>query len=118
MLCPHCVRILRYDKCLLRCLRHSRRRTTFPHVLSHSSWLSVGDFNLPLRMNRSHRDKTWRQEWQNAVPWAEISSPVDAIFEKAVSDRDLQDKGCAALAGVLQQVYPELCFQCGFQPEN
>ncbi|KAE8988628.1 hypothetical protein PR003_g23135 [Phytophthora rubi] len=45
----------------------------------------------------------------------ESTKPTDAIFEKAERafldpDRDERDKRCAALAGVPQQVSPELCF--------
>ncbi|KAE9039498.1 hypothetical protein PR003_g8013 [Phytophthora rubi] len=61
------------------------------------------------------RDKKWRQAWQNAAPRGEFTRPADAIFEKAERafldpDRDERDKRCAALAGVPQQVSPELCF--------
>ncbi|KAJ8509383.1 hypothetical protein ON010_g18771 [Phytophthora cinnamomi] len=61
------------------------------------------------------RDKKWRAAWQNAAPKADYTRPTDAIFEKAEKafldpERDGRDKRCAALAGVPQQVSPELCF--------
>ncbi|KAI9910666.1 hypothetical protein PsorP6_010167 [Peronosclerospora sorghi] len=65
-------------------------------------------------MTGPQRDKKWRQSWQNAAPRVELSHPTDAVFEKAEAalldeGRDDCDKRCAALAGVPQQVSPELC---------
>lgn len=61
-----------------------------------------------------NRDKDWRQTYQDSRPREDYSRPIDAVFEKAKSalldpDRNSQDKRCAALAGVPQQVSMELC---------
>ncbi|UIZ28542.1 hypothetical protein KXD40_009205 [Peronospora effusa] len=65
-------------------------------------------------VNRPQRDRKWRQAWQTTANRVDFSRPTDAVFAKAEHalldpERDVHDKRCAALAGVPQQVSPELC---------
>lgn len=84
---------------------------TFVH---RRSYFVVPSFAPMSRGSGGPRDKKWRQTWRTAALRVDFSRPINAVFAKAESvlldpDRDVCDKRCAALAGVPQQVSPELC---------
>ena len=84
-------------------------------TLSSSALFALPFFSIPMSaVRKAQRDRKWRQAWQTTANRVKFSRPTDAVFAKAETAlldpaRDVHDKRCAALAGVPQQVSPELC---------